>query len=139
MVSDAEIVPQGDGCVLEHIDDVRRWQSTGFEFRIDLTAKGVTAPPLDKSRRNKRRHADPRVRAVSRAKQLFDVAVQWLWKAAQRFESTTTYNGNVQGSNTAFCPGAFERTDCCLSDVAEAHWGVNQQMIEVPIGVEIEG
>ena len=60
-------------------------------------------------------------------------------KRAERFERTASSQGELQIANSSFGPCPLQAADGSLGGLAESHRRVDDEMIEMPIVVEVHG
>jgi hypothetical protein len=59
-------------------------------------------------------------------------------KASQVIQVTLARERNAEFADSSLRPRALERPDCFLGRGAEAHRGIDQDVIEVAIAIEVE-
>lgn len=109
------------------------------QFRADLRGKAVLPSRFQISRRHKRASARPRASTTLRAKQSLDGVVERCRKAAQIIQAANSGNRQLQIPNTSFRPGPFETADCPLRKLAKPHFGIDEDVVDMLIAVQVQG
>ena len=142
MFSHANAVPK-PMCVLRmpwNDADSSVGQTARGEFSVDLREKIIVfAGLLYKARRYERSEARPGLRTDFCANQTVDRCTYSIRETPKIIESSFSCDSELDITHPALGPRPPKRGNGSLSGLAKAHSGVNEDMVNVLVSIEVEG
>lgn len=138
MISPSDEVPQfaGEKRINANIHDFR--ELPRCEFGVDLSEHSVLAARLEKAREDKRRDAFPLSTASGRPQQMFDVTTERR-QLPEHCQVARSDHGDLKVADTPFGPRSSESANRTLCDISQAHLGVDDDVVEAAIAVQVHG
>ena len=137
----AHIVSQGrHSGVAGQLSNLLRGRKTARgQLGVDLSRQRVRSSSLEKSGRNKGRRAHPYARALRGTEKPLDPLIQRWGQRTQVVEIAASGDGELQFAYASFGPRASQGANGTLCRLAQPHRCVNDEVIEVPVAVEVHG
>lgn len=114
------------------------WQVPSCKFGRDLALQGVAASAFQISGENQRRRTGPDMCTILGAEQRRDSSPKRLRKSSQVMKLSLPCQSHSKLANATLGPGSLQPSHSSLRARSEAHPREEQDVIEIPVPVEIQ-
>jgi hypothetical protein len=139
VITPSHIVPQfaREIGIDEHALD--SWESSRCQFGADLPRERILAPALEKARQDKGGGTFPDPGALRRAQQVFNTEAQVRRQLPQNLQVAVANHCDLNFAGAPLRPRSSKVPDRSLSVSAQSPSGVNNDVVEMAVAVQIHG